>query len=118
MRRIIAAHQNTTGTRNNVLPREHHGPINLGDVRPAPTECPKMVYKASKVDPQGYITRILKWQEEQDALPKGWLTTAKDVHALLDPIAKAQYLTADDLEGDELEEKEGSKQVKEAAKGK
>lgn len=115
-RKIIAASQQNIGTKNTKLPREYHGPIDLSYERPAPTEFPKMVYKVSTHDPKGYVTRVIQSQEEQDKLPKGWLTTSAEVHALLDPIAKAQYVDPDDVKGTEPEEKEASRKVKQDAK--
>src|SRR6202161_1353169 len=117
-RQIIAAAIATVGTKNTRLPRDYHGPIDLSyergvDVR----EFPRMVYKASKVDPRGYITRVVQSQEQQDALPRGWISNIADVHAFLDPLVKAQYVSADDIEGEQPEEREASRQEQQAEKG-
>jgi hypothetical protein len=116
-RRIIAAAQGTVGTANKKLQRDYHGPVDAENPRgDGAYEFPKMVYKASKVAPVGYITRTVRSQEEQDALPKGWLTTTEEIHALLSPISKAQYVSDEDVEGDEPEEKEHSAKTKQAEK--
>jgi hypothetical protein len=116
-RRIIAAHQTVARATEKTLPRDYHGPIDLTYVRGTDVrEFPKAVYKPSKVDPKGYITRVIQSKEEQDKLPKAWLVTTEQIHGLLDPIAKAQYITADDIEGEEPEEKEHSARTKQAAK--
>lgn len=99
------------------LPVGYHGPVDLSYVRGTDVkEFPKMAYKASTVDPKGYITRIVTSQEGQDALPKGWLTKAEDIHKLLDPLVQQQYVSPDEAEGHEPEEKEVSLKGKQAAK--
>ena len=116
-RRIIAAHATVARATEQSLPRDYHGPIDMVNPRGAGAyEFPKMAYKASKVDSKGYITRVIQSQEEQDKLPKNWLTSRAEVDALLHPIVTAQYITADDIEGDEPEEQEHSKKVKQSAK--
>lgn len=53
---------------------------------PGPVEFPKMAYKKDASHAEGYVTKIVKDQDEQDALGKGWLTDPKDVHALLESL--------------------------------
>jgi hypothetical protein len=116
-RRIIAASQALSGTKNTTLPRDYHGPVDIENPRgDGAYEFPKMAYKASKVSPKGYITRIVKSSGEEKALPKGWVTSTADIHALLDPLAKAQYVSEEEVEGEEPEEREHSKSTKQAAK--
>lgn len=117
-RRIIAAQQ-ALSARPRGLPSDYHGPIDLAYVRGTDVrEFPKMVYKKSHVDPRGYITRVVQSQAEQDTLSKGWLVTTAEIHALLDPIAKQAYVSADEIEGSEPEEREASAQAKQAEKNK
>jgi hypothetical protein len=65
----------------------HRGVIDLGFVRPAPSEFPKMVYRTSGKDPKGYTPRIIESAEEQaTAVKQGWLVQTKEIHALLDGL--------------------------------
>ena len=66
-------------------------------VRPPGTEFPKIVYRKNVCDPKGYSTRLVRTQEEQDALAPSWLTDAASIHKLLDPIHKAQYADSEDV---------------------
>ena len=75
-------------------------------VKPAPSEFPKMVYRA------GSEPRIVKDQVEQDALGKGWLVTPEAIHAHLDKVAKAQYVGQD--QGEEKDEEQDEKKAKKA----
>jgi len=94
-RRIIAAHQ--TVQRPEGLPREHHGPLDPTYVRPPATEFPKVSYKASDKDPRGYITKTVNSKAEEDKLAKGWSRTLAEMNAILDPIAKRQYASEEEL---------------------
>jgi hypothetical protein len=87
----------------------YRGVFDANYVRPAPTEFPKIVYRKDEREPKGYRTKIVKSREEQDALGKGWLTTAAEVHALLDPIASAQYRDPEEEVLEEKKEKAASK---------
>lgn len=102
-RRIVAAATLTEKPKG--LPPDYHGPIDLNYVRPKPVEFPKMVYRASAKAPEGYITRIVKTKEEQDALPKSWLTTHAEIHGLLTPLVQAKNAPPDA----EAEEQEAEK---------
>lgn len=53
---------------------------------PGPVEFPKFAYKKDAAHPQGYVTKAVNSQEEQDALGKGWLWAIKDIHALLESL--------------------------------
>jgi hypothetical protein len=57
-------------------------------------EFPKFAYKKDSSAPNGYITRVVNSQEDQDTLPKGWLTSTKDVHALLEskPVVEVKVV--------------------------
>lgn len=79
----------------------HRGVMDIGFVRPAPSEWPKYAYRKSSVDPRGYQTKLLKSQTEQDALAKlskGWVFTTTEIHALLDPIHKLRNTTTEEVE--------------------
>jgi hypothetical protein len=106
-RRIVAAATLTEKPRG--LPPGYHGPIDLSYIRAAPQEFPKMVYKASTKNPNGYITRTVLSKAEQDTLPKGWLTTPAEVRGLLDPIIAAKNAPPD--EEHEEEEVKGKSQT-------
>lgn len=98
-RRIVAAA--TLQEKPKGLPPGYHGPIDLSYIRPPGTEFPKMVYKArtpTKTNSSLYLTKVVRSKEEQDALPKGWLTTTAEIHALLAPIVQAQYKDPDEVE--------------------
>lgn len=67
----------------------HRGVIDPAYVRGKDVrEFPKWAYKANAKDPKGYSTLMVNSQAEQDTL-KGWVTAPKDIHALLEGVAKA-----------------------------
>lgn len=77
----------------------HRGVIDMGYVRGSDVrEFPKMVYRESKKEARGYETKIVKTEEEQTALPKGWLSSPKDVHTLLERLERARLGETDDVE--------------------
>lgn len=82
---------------------------------PPPQEFPKMVYRATAKHPKGYVTKIVNSKAEEDALPKGWLKTRAEIHALLDPIHQAEHAKPEDSEDYFTEE---AKAEPEAAKPK
>lgn len=65
---------------------------------PPPREFPKLAYRPTSKHPKGYVTKVVHSQAEEDALPKGWLTSREDIHALLDPIHKAAHVKPEDSE--------------------
>lgn len=77
---------------------------------PGPVEFPKMAYKKDASHPQGYITKVVNSQEEQDALTKGWLWAIKDVHALLESLMGR----AEEVE--EVQEEKSEKKLAKVAK--
>jgi hypothetical protein len=79
----------------------HRGVMDANYVRPAPSDFPKMVYRKSASAPAGYATRVVESQEEQDALPKGWSTSAEEIHALLNSLIPAA--AAGEAVGEEVE---------------
>jgi hypothetical protein len=77
----------------------HRGVIDAGYVRGSDVrEFPKMVYRESKKDARGFETKIVKTEEEQKALSKGWLTAPKDVHTLLERIERARLGETEDVD--------------------
>jgi hypothetical protein len=90
-RQIVSEHDSRKPRNTNLPDPAHRGVVEANYVRPQPSEFPRMVYRADANEKLGYRTRIVKSQEEQDALPKGWLTSVADIHALLDPLAKKAY---------------------------
>lgn len=67
---------------------------------PGAVEFPKMAYKKDATHPAGHITKIVKDQDEQDALGKGWLTDPRDVHALLENLSASSEEEEDDEKKD------------------
>jgi hypothetical protein len=114
--RDFMARQNPTGAatfepgKNHPL---HRGVVDASYVRPAASEFPKMVYKKSATARDGFITRVVKTVEEEAQLAKGWLTTAEEIHRLLNPIYASQYADPDDATApeDEKPEKKASKKA-------
>jgi len=75
---------------------QHRGVIDSQYVRGSDVrEFPKMAYRQSKTDKKGYQTRVVESEAEQETAKKnGWLTSAKDIHSLLEGLANEVSVVA------------------------
>lgn len=99
LREVMESSRQTPKVNDGLPDPSHRGVVDQSYVRGSDVrEFPKMVYRASARDQRGYETKIVKSEEEQSALGKGWLVSPKEIHALLDKINKARLGEVEDVE--------------------
>lgn len=77
----------------------HRGVIDPSYVRGSDVkEFPKVAYRESAKDKNGFVTRVVKSRNEQDQLGKDWFTMPRDIHGLLESIKKAKELDEENKE--------------------